>query len=91
MLTHAVVLATGVSYRQLEARASMSWSGAGSTTARLPPSGSPALAIMSSSSAARTQPDKQPSISPDMYKVTMAVRGDSLQKSMSSYLIEQIA
>jgi thioredoxin reductase (NADPH) len=92
VLTHAVVLATGVSYRQLEARGVDELVGRGvyygsSATQRESCAGDHVIIVGGANSAG------QAAVYFSRYaaKVTMAVRGDSLQKSMSSYLIEQIA
>ena len=92
VLTHAVVLATGVSYRQLEARGVEELVGRGvyygsSATQRESCAGDHVIIVGGANSAG------QAAVYFSRYatKVTMAVRGDSLQKSMSSYLIEQIA
>ena len=92
VLTHAVVLATGVSYRQLEARGADELVGRGvyygsSATQRESCAGDHVIIVGGANSAG------QAAVFFSRYaaKVTMAVRGNSLQKSMSSYLIEQIA
>jgi thioredoxin reductase (NADPH) len=92
VLTHAVVLATGVSYRQLEARGAEELVGRGvyygsSATQRESCAGDHVIIVGGANSAG------QAAVYFSRYaaKVTMAVRGNSLQKSMSSYLIEQIA
>jgi thioredoxin reductase (NADPH) len=92
VLTHAVVLATGVSYRQLEARGADELVGRGvyygsSATQRESCAGDHVIIVGGANSAG------QAAVYFSRYaaKVTMAVRGNSLQKSMSSYLIEQIA
>jgi thioredoxin reductase (NADPH) len=92
VLTHAVVLATGVSYRQLEARGADELVGRGvyygsSATQRESCVGDHVIIVGGANSAG------QAAVYFSRYaaKVTMAVRGDSVQKSMSSYLMEQIA
>jgi thioredoxin reductase (NADPH) len=92
VLTHAVVLATGVSYRQLQARGVDELVGRGvyygsSATQRESCVGDHVIIVGGANSAG------QAAVYFSRYaaKVTMAVRGASLQKSMSSYLIEQIA
>jgi thioredoxin reductase (NADPH) len=92
VLTHAVVLATGVSYRQLDARGADELVGRGvyygsSATQRESCAGDHVIIVGGANSAG------QAAVFFSRYaaKVTMAVRGNSLQKSMSSYLIEQIA
>jgi thioredoxin reductase (NADPH) len=92
VLTHAVVLATGVSYRQLEAAGADELVGRGvyygsSATQAESCLGDHVIIVGGANSAG------QGAVFFSRYakKVTMAVRGNSLEKSMSSYLIEQIA
>jgi thioredoxin reductase (NADPH) len=92
VLAHAVVLATGVSYRQLTAAGAEELVGRGvyygsSATQAESCLGDHVIIVGGANSAG------QAAVYFSRYatKVTMAVRGDSLQKSMSSYLIEQIA
>jgi thioredoxin reductase (NADPH) len=92
VLTHAVVLATGVSYRQLQASGADELVGRGvyygsSATQADSCLGDHVIVVGGANSAG------QAAVFFSRYadKVTMAVRGNSLGKSMSSYLIEQIA
>jgi thioredoxin reductase (NADPH) len=92
VLAHAVVLATGVSYRQLEASGADELVGRGvyygsSTTQADSCLGDHVIIVGGANSAG------QAAVYFSRYasKVTMAVRGDSLERSMSSYLIDQIA
>jgi thioredoxin reductase (NADPH) len=92
VLTHAVVLATGVSYRQLEATGADELVGRGvyygsSATQAESCQGDHVIIVGGANSAGQAAVY----FSRFAAKVTMAVRGDSLEKSMSSYLIEQIA
>ena len=92
VLTHAVVLATGVSYRQLEATGADELVGRGvyygsSATQAESCQGDHVIVVGGANSAGQAAVF----FSRFAAKVTMAVRGDSLEKSMSSYLIEQIA
>jgi thioredoxin reductase (NADPH) len=92
VLAHAVVLATGVSYRQLEATGADELVGRGvyygsSTTQAESCEGDHVIIVGGANSAGQAAVF----FSRFASKVTMAVRGDSLEKSMSSYLIEQIA
>jgi thioredoxin reductase (NADPH) len=91
VLAHAVVLATGVSYRQLAATGAHELVGRGvyygsSATQAESCMGDHVIIVGGANSAG------QAAVFFSRYakKVTMAVRGDSLGKSMSSYLIEQI-
>ncbi len=92
VLAHSVVLATGVSYRQLEA------SGADHLVGRGVYYGSAATQAQACANqhviivgGANSAGQAAVFFSRHAAQVTMAVRGDSLQRSMSSYLIEQIA
>ena len=92
VLAHAVVLATGVSYRQLTAAGAEQLVGRGvyygsSATQAESCAGDHVIIVGGANSAG------QGAVFFSRYanRVTMAVRGDSLEKSMSSYLIEQIA
>ncbi len=92
VLTHAVVLATGVSYRQLQATGADELVGRGvyygsSATQAESCQGDHVIVVGGANSAGQAAVF----FSRFASKVTMAVRGDSLEKSMSSYLIEQIA
>jgi thioredoxin reductase (NADPH) len=92
VLTHAVVLATGVSYRHLEARGAPELVGRGvyygSSATQAESCAEDHVIIVGGANSAG-----QAAVYLSRYadKVTMAVRGDSLHKSMSSYLIEQIS
>ena len=90
--SHAVVLATGVSYRQLEASGADDLVGRGvfygsAATQAAACAGQHVIIVGGANSAG------QAAVFFSRYaaKVTMAVRGDSLATSMSSYLIDQIA
>ena len=92
VLTHSVVLASGVSYRQLAARGADDLVGRGvfygsSATQAESCLGDHVIIVGGANSAG------QAAVFFSRYakKVTMAVRGDSLEKSMSSYLVAQIA
>ena len=92
VLTHAVVLATGVSYRQLEATGADELVGRGvyygsASTQAESCQGDHVIIVGGANSAGQAAVY----FSRFAAKVTMAVRGDSLEKSMSTYLIEQIA
>ena len=89
---HAVVLASGVSYRHLEASGADDLVGRGvyygsASTQAAACAGDHVIIVGGANSAG------QAAVFFSRYaaKVTMAVRGDSLERSMSSYLIEQIA
>jgi thioredoxin reductase (NADPH) len=91
VLAHAVVLATGVSYRQLEAAGADDLVGRGvyygsSATQAESCNGDHVIIVGGANSAGQAAAF----FSRYAKRVTMAVRGDSLEKSMSSYLIEQI-
>jgi thioredoxin reductase (NADPH) len=92
VLTHAVVLATGVSYRHLEANGAPELVGRGvyygSSATQAESCAEDHVIIVGGANSAG-----QAAVYLSRYadKVTMAVRGDSLHKSMSSYLIEQIS
>jgi thioredoxin reductase (NADPH) len=92
VLTHAVVLASGVSYRQLEATGADDLVGRGvyygsSATQAESCLGDHVIIVGGANSAG------QAAVFFSRYakKVTMAVRGDSLARSLSSYLVAQIA
>jgi thioredoxin reductase (NADPH) len=92
VLAHAVVLATGVSYRQLDARGVSELVGRGVYYGSSPTQadacvGDHVIVVGGANSAG------QAAVFLSRYadRVTMAVRGNSLEKSMSSYLIDQIA
>jgi thioredoxin reductase (NADPH) len=91
VLTHAVVLASGVSYRQLTARGADDLVGRGvyygsSATQAESCLGDHVIIVGGANSAG------QAAVFFSRYakSVTMAVRGDSLERSMSSYLVAQI-
>jgi thioredoxin reductase (NADPH) len=90
--SHAVVLATGVSYRQLEASGADNlvgrgvYYGSGATQATAC-EGQHVIIVGGANSAGQAAVF----FARHAAKVTMAVRGDSLVTSMSSYLIDQIA
>jgi thioredoxin reductase (NADPH) len=92
VLTHAVVLATGVSYRHLDAAGALELVGRGvyygSSATQAESCGGDHVIIVGGANSAG-----QAAVYLSRYaeKVTLAVRGGSLQKSMSSYLIEQIS
>ena len=90
--SHTVVLATGVSYRQLEASGAEDLVGRGvyygsASTQAAACAGQHVIIVGGANSAG------QAAVFFSRYaaNVTMAVRGDSLVTSMSSYLIDQIA
>ena len=90
--SHAVVLATGVSYRQLEASGADDLVGRGvyygsASTQATACAGDHVIIVGGANSAGQAAVF----FSRHAARVTMAVRGDSLERSMSSYLIEQIA
>jgi thioredoxin reductase (NADPH) len=92
VLAHAVVLATGVSYRQLTAAGADELVGRGvyygsSATQAESCLGDHVIIVGGANSAG------QAAVFFSRYaaRVTIAVRGDALEKSMSSYLIEQIS
>ena len=89
---HAVVLASGVSYRHLEASGADDLVGRGvyygsAATQADGCQGQHVIIVGGANSAG------QAAVFFSRYaaKVTMAVRGDSLERSMSTYLIDQIA
>ena len=90
--SHAVVLATGVSYRHLEASGADDLVGRGvfygSAATQAPGCAGQHVIIVGGANSAG-----QAAVFFSRYaaKVTIAVRGDSLTRSMSSYLIDQIA
>ena len=92
VLTHAVVLATGVSYRHLDAAGALELVGRGvyygSSSTQAESCGGDHVIIVGGANSAG-----QAAVYLSRYaeKVTLAVRGGSLQRSMSSYLIEQIS
>ena len=92
LLTHTVVLATGVSYRELEADGAKDLVGRGvyygsAATQASACEGDHVLIVGGANSAGQAAVF----FSSHAAKVTLVVRGDSLERSMSSYLIEQIA
>ena len=92
VLAHAVVLATGVSYRQLDAAGADDLVGRGvyygSASTQADACAGEHVVIVGGANSAG-----QAAVFFSRYaaRVTMAVRGDSLAQSMSSYLIDQIA
>jgi len=91
VLSHAVVLATGVSYRQLPAAGADDLVGRGvyygsASTQAASCAGDHVIIVGGANSAGQAAVF----FSAHAAKVTMAVRGDSLTHSMSTYLIEQI-
>ena len=92
VLAQSVVLATGVSYRQLRANGLDDLVGRGvyygsASTEAAACAGDHVIVVGGANSAGQAAVF----FSRHAAKVTMAVRGDSLERSMSSYLIEQIA
>ena len=90
--SHTVVLATGVSYRQLEASGADGLVGRGvyygsAATQAAACAGQHVIIVGGANSAGQAAVF----FSRHAARVTIAVRGDSLTKSMSSYLIDQIA
>ena len=90
--SHAVVLATGVGYRHLEASGADDLVGRGVFYGSAPTeatgcAGQHVIIVGGANSAGQAAVF----FSRHAAKVTMAVRGDSLARSMSSYLIDQIA
>ncbi len=88
---HSVVLATGVSYRQLDAAGVDDLVGRGvyygsAATEAASCRGDHVIIVGGANSAGQAAVF----FSQHASKVTLAVRGDSLERSMSSYLIEQI-
>jgi thioredoxin reductase (NADPH) len=90
--SHAVVLATGVSYRQLEASGADDLVGRGvfygSASTQAESCKDDHVIIVGGANSAG---QAAVFFARHAARVTMAVRGDSLERSMSSYLIEQIA
>lgn len=92
VLAHAVVLATGVSYRQLEADGADDLVGRGvyygsAATQAEACAGQHVIIVGGANSAGQAAVF----FSKRAAQVTIAVRGESLERSMSSYLIDQIA
>ncbi len=92
VLAHAVVLATGVSYRQLDASGADDLVGRGvyygsAATQASACAGDHVIIVGGANSAGQAAVF----FSRHAARVTMAVRGDSLERSMSTYLIDQIA
>ncbi len=92
LLAHAVVLATGVSYRQLNAPGTDDLVGRGvyygsAATQASACAGDHVIIVGGANSAGQAAVF----FSRHAARVTMVVRGDSLERSMSSYLIDQIA
>ena len=92
VLAHAVVLATGVSYRHLEAPGADELVGRGvyygSASTEAPACAGDHVIIVGGANSAG---QAAVFFSRHAAKVTIAVRGDGLERSMSSYLIDQIA
>jgi thioredoxin reductase (NADPH) len=92
VLTRSVLLATGVSYRQLTAHGLDHLVGRGvyygSAATQAPACAGDHVIIVGGANSAG---QAAVFFSRHAARVTMAVRGDSLERSMSSYLIEQIA
>ncbi|GAA1427079.1 response regulator [Microlunatus lacustris] len=92
VLAHAVVLATGVSYRHLDAPGADELVGRGvyygSASTEAPACAGDHVVVVGGANSAG-----QAAVFFSRYaaKVTIAVRGDGLERSMSSYLIDQIA
>jgi thioredoxin reductase (NADPH) len=91
VLSHAVVLATGVSYRQLIASGADDLVGRGvyygsAATQAQSCAGDHVIIVGGANSAGQAAVF----FARHAAKVTMVVRGESLQRSMSSYLIDQI-
>ncbi len=92
VLTRAVLLATGVSYRQLAADGVDELVGRGvyygsASTQATACAGDHVIIVGGANSAGQAAVF----FSAHAARVTLAVRGESLERSMSSYLIEQIA
>jgi thioredoxin reductase (NADPH) len=92
VLAHAVVLATGVSYRQLDAAGADDLVGRGvyygsASTQAASCAGDHVIIVGGANSAGQAAVF----FARHAARVTLAVRGDSLERSMSSYLIDQIA
>lgn len=92
VLAHAVVLATGVSYRQLDAAGTDDLVGRGvyygsAATQASACAGDHVIIVGGANSAGQAAVF----FARHAAQVTLAVRGDSLERSMSSYLIDQIA
>lgn len=92
VLAHAVVLATGVSYRQLDAPGADDLVGRGvyygsASTQAAACAGDHVIIVGGANSAGQAAVF----FARHAARVTLAVRGQSLERSMSSYLIDQIA
>ncbi|MFL6063684.1 MAG: FAD-dependent oxidoreductase [Friedmanniella sp.] len=92
VLAHAVVLATGVSYRQLDAAGAEDLVGRGvfygsASTQAESCEGDHVIIVGGANSAGQAAVF----FARHAARVTLVVRGDSLERSMSSYLIDQIA
>ena len=92
VLAHSVVLATGVSYRQLDAAGADDLVGRGvyygsASTQAEACAGDHVVIVGGANSAGQAAVF----FSRHAARVTLVVRGDSLERSMSTYLIEQIA
>ncbi len=91
LLAHAVVLATGVSYRHLGASGADDLVGRGvyygaALTQAESCAGDHVIVVGGANSAGQAAVF----LARHAARVTLAVRGDSLEKSMSSYLVEQV-
>lgn len=89
--THTLIIATGVSYRKFKAPGSEKLTGAGvyygaAMTEALTCKGEEVFIVGAGNSAGQAAVY----LSKFAHSVTLVVRGDSLKKSMSQYLIEQI-
>ncbi|SDR83703.1 thioredoxin reductase (NADPH) [Friedmanniella luteola] len=92
VLAHAVVLATGVSYRHLDAPGADELVGRGvyygSASTEAPACAGDHVVIVGGANSAG---QAAVFFARHAARVTIAVRGDGLERSMSSYLIDQIA
>ncbi len=91
LLTHTVVLATGVSYRQLDAEGVEGLLGRGvyygsAATEAAACEGDHVVIVGGANSAGQAAVF----FSTHAAQVTLVVRGDSLERSMSSYLVDQV-
>lgn len=91
LLAHTVVLATGVSYRQLDATGADELLGRGiyygsASTEASACAGEHVVIVGGANSAGQAAVF----FSNHAAKVTLVVRGDSLERSMSAYLVEQV-
>ena len=91
LLSHTVVLATGVSYRELDAQGADALLGRGiyygsASTEASACEGEHVVIVGGANSAGQAAVF----FSTRAAKVSLVVRGDSLERSMSSYLVEQV-